>query len=90
MIVFKLPTQLRALADGRKTVEVEAATIGEAFCRLDEVAPMIRSQVVDGAGVVRSFVGVFVNGEQLTALGDGTQALQPGSQVTLVMAVAGG
>lgn len=90
MIVFKLPTQLRALAEGRKTIEVEAATLGEAFCRLDDTAPMIRSQVLDDAGTVRSFVGVFVNGDQMTALDDGSRALPNGSQVSIVMAVAGG
>ena len=90
MIVFKLPTQLRAFAEGRKTIEVDAATLGEAFCRLDETAPMIRSQVFDAAGAVRSFVGVFVNGDQLTMLEEGSRALPAGSQVSIVLAVAGG
>jgi molybdopterin converting factor small subunit len=90
MITIKLPSQLRALAEGRKTLEVEAATLGEAFKRVDEVAPMIRSQVLDETGSVRAFVGVFVNSEQMAALGDGSLALAPGSQVSIVMAVAGG
>lgn len=90
MIVIKLPTQLRAFAEGRKTLEVEAATLAEAFCRLDDAAPMIRSQVFDTAGSVRAFVGVFVNGDQLSSLGDGTRELTDGSQVAIVMAVAGG
>jgi hypothetical protein len=51
---------------------------------------MIRSQVLDGTGTVRAFVGVFVNSQQMTALGDGSLALPPGSQLSIVMAVAGG
>jgi molybdopterin converting factor small subunit len=90
MITFKLPTQLRAMAAGRKTIEVDAATLGDAFRRMDETAPMIRSQVLDDAGNVRAFVGVFVNAEQLTALDDGAHVLPPGSQIAIVMAVAGG
>lgn len=90
MITIKLPTQLRAMADGRKTIEVDAATLGEAFRRMDQTAPMIRSQVLDDAGNVRAFVGIFVNSEQLTALDDGARALPPGSQIAIVMAVAGG
>jgi molybdopterin converting factor small subunit len=90
MVTIKLPSQLRSLAQGRKTLEVEATTLGEAFDRVDEVAPMIRSQVLDGTGTVRAFVGVFVNSQQMTALGDGSLALPPGSQLSIVMAVAGG
>lgn len=90
MITVKLPAQLRSLAQGRKSLEVEASTLGEAFHRLDELAPMIRSQVLDEAGTVRTFVGVFVNSEQLTALGDGSRPLYPGSQIAIIMAVAGG
>lgn len=90
MIVIKLPTQLRAFADGQKSLEVTALSLGEAFSELDEVAPMIRSQVFDAEGRVRAFVGVFVNSEQLTALGDGSMPLRGGSQVSIVMAVAGG
>ena len=90
MITFKLPSQLRAMADGRKTIEVEAATLGEAFRRMDETAPMIRSQLLDETGKVRAFVGIFVNSEQLAALDCGSRALPPGSQITIIMAIAGG
>jgi molybdopterin synthase sulfur carrier subunit len=90
MIVFKLPTQLRAFAEGRKTVEVDAATLGDAFNRLDETAPMIRSQVFDASGDVRPFVGVFVNADQIAGLSDGKRDLAPGSQVAIILAVAGG
>lgn len=90
MITFTLPTQLHALASGRKTIEVSAATLGDAFRQLDAVAPMIRSQVFDEIGNVRTFVGVFVNAQQLTALSDESIPLPPGSRVSIVMAVAGG
>lgn len=90
MITFKLPSQLRSLADDRKTIEVEAATLADAFRRLDEAAPMIRPQLFDEAGKVRAFVGIFVNSEHLSALDDDARALPPGSQVTIVMAIAGG
>lgn len=90
MITFKLPTQLRALAGGRKTIETDATTLGDAFRQLDATAPMIRSQVFDEAGNVRTFVGVFVNASQLTSLADEALPLPPGSQISIVMAVAGG
>lgn len=90
MITFKLPNQLRDMANGQKTVAVEAASLADAFLRLDEIAPMIRSQVLHESGDVRSFVGIFVNSEQVTSLGEGARALAPGSHISIVMAVAGG
>ena len=90
MITFKLPSQLSALAGGQRSLSVEADTLAEAFLRLDEIAPMLRSQVFDGTGAVRAFTGVFVAGEQLAALGDGSRPLPDGSTITIVMAVAGG
>lgn len=90
MITLTLPASLRPLADGRKTLQLAAATLDEAFRRLDETAPLIRPQVLDDAGQVRPFVGLFVNGEQVGGLQDGPAPLAPGSQLMLVMAVAGG
>jgi sulfur-carrier protein len=90
MITFKLPSQLRPMADGHKALSIQADTLGGAFLRLNEQAPMIRSQVFDASGNVRPFVGIFVNGQQLSALGDGSQAVADGSTISIVMAVAGG
>lgn len=90
MITLTLPASLRPLADGRKTLQLAAATLDEAFRRLDETAPLIRPQVLDEAGGLRPFVGLFVNGEQVGALADAPAALAPGSQLMLVLAVAGG
>ena len=90
MLTFKLPSQLYGLAGGRKTIDVEAATLGEAFRQLDTAAPMLRSQLFDGNGNVRQFVGLFLNNRQVTAVGADDQPVHEGSLVTIVMAVAGG
>lgn len=90
MIIFNLPIQLRALADGRKSIDVEALNLQEALNRLDDAAPMIRSQVLDESGRVRPFVGIFVNSVQIEALCEHTHPLSPGSKISIVMAVAGG
>lgn len=90
MVTFNLPSQLAGLADGQRTLAVQAATLGEAFQRLDERAPMLRSQLFDAAGSLRQFVGLFVDNRQVLALGRGEQPLAEGSRVDIVMAVAGG
>lgn len=90
MIQIHLPAQLSSLAGGQRQLQVRAATLGAALAGLDDVAPMVRSQILDAEGNVRKFVGVFVDGQQIEAVGDGAQPLRDGAEVRVVMAVAGG
>jgi sulfur-carrier protein len=90
MVSVQLPSQLSGLADGRNRLQVRASTLGEVFRKLDEEAPMIRSQIFDATGSIRQFVSVFLNERQISAVGDGMQPVQAGSEVLIVMAVAGG
>lgn len=90
MISIQLPSQLHGLAHGRQRLHVEAATLGEVFSRLDEQAPMIRSQILDASGAIRQFVGLFLDERQVSGIGDGSQPVHPGSRILIVMSVAGG
>lgn len=90
MPTLTVPPQLAALAGGRRTVAIEAGTLAEAFQQLDVIAPMLRSQLLESSGMVRQFVGLFVDNKQVISLNDGELSLAPGSQIAVVMAVAGG
>lgn len=90
MIHIQLPSQLSGLAGGQRRLGVQASTLGEVFSRVDEIAPMIRSQIFDSSGGIRQFVGVFLDERQLIEFGDGSQPVRDGSQILIVMSVAGG
>lgn len=90
MVTLVLPSQLAALAGGARVLELPARTLGELLARLDESAPMVRSQILEPEGAFRQFIGVFVDDQQVHDLGDGSQPLRDGSQVVVVSAVAGG
>lgn len=90
MVNVQLPSQLCSLAGGRKHFEIKASTLGEVFRQLDELAPMIRSQVFDATGAIRPFVGVFIDEQQISDFSDGSRPVRYGSQVLIVMSVAGG
>lgn len=90
MVSIQLPSQLGDLAGGRKLLQVQALTLGEVFCKLDEEAPMIRSQIFDATGAIRQFVGLFLDERQICDVGDGSQPVHSGSQLLIVMSVAGG
>lgn len=90
MINVHLPSQLAGLADGHKKLTVQATTLGEVFRRIDELAPMIRSQIFDSTGAIRPFVGLFLDDRQINEPGDSLLPVYEGSQVLILMAVAGG
>lgn len=90
MPVVKLPSQLAGLAEGKTSIAVNAATIKEAFVALDQVAPMVRSQLFHKDGAMRPFVGIFVDGNQVIDPLAEDHLLQTASTLLVVMSVAGG
>jgi hypothetical protein len=90
MVKVLLPSQLTGLAGGEKCLEVQASTLGEVFVKVDEIAPMIRSQIFDASGSIRQFIGLFLDDRQIDDLGNGAQPVRAGSQLLVVMSVAGG
>jgi molybdopterin converting factor small subunit len=83
--VVLLPATLAAEAGGQKRFEVEAETVGEALRALP-----IRDLLFDEADELRRLVNVYVDGVDARA-GDGLATrLEPGAEVRIVGAVAGG
>jgi molybdopterin converting factor small subunit len=50
----------------------------------------VKSRLCDEDGRLRSYVRVFVNGEDARGLGDAKAPLKPGDSVSIVPAIAGG
>jgi hypothetical protein len=83
----RLPAALVALfPDAPRVVDVEAATVAELMAGLDRRWPGMRDRLCDGTPAVRRHINVFVDGERL-ALGD---AIRPGADVHILMAISGG
>ncbi|MBD3176295.1 MAG: molybdopterin synthase sulfur carrier subunit [Armatimonadia bacterium] len=88
-VYIKLPTPLRRHAEGAKSLEVSAGTVGDALAALCERYPGLRDPLYDGEGKIKSFVRVFVGGKDVAEL-DGTGTpLSDGDQVSIVPPVAG-
>jgi molybdopterin synthase sulfur carrier subunit len=89
-VTVKLPTQLRAAAQGQSATEVEGATVGQVLEALFEIHPELRDRLSDGDGALRRFVNVYVDGEDIR-FGDGLEtAVADGREVQILPAVAGG
>ena len=89
-VTVRIPTPLRSYADGKKQVEVEAATVREALDTLVERHPDLRPHLYDEEGRLRNFVNAFVNDEDVRERGGGDTPVRQGDTVTLVPSIAGG
>jgi molybdopterin synthase sulfur carrier subunit len=87
MADLHLPATLPPLfRDLPRRVEVEAATVDEAFARLDEQWPGLRDRLCEPGPVLRAHINVYVDRERAqldTPLGER-------SRVDVIAAISGG
>ncbi len=89
-VLVKIPTQLRAAAEGTAETEVSGATVAEALNGLYERYGELRERIANEDGSLRRFVNVYVGGEDIR-FGDGLEtAVADGAEVQILPAVAGG
>ena len=88
-IEVRIPTILRNLTDGAKSVEGKGGTLDELILDLESRHPGLRGRLVDDKGL-RRFVNVYLNDEDVRFLGGLDTAVTDGDTVTVLPAVAGG
>ena len=89
-VKVQIPAPLRTLTAGAAEVEVDAANVQGVIDALEGKFRGIKSRLCDEDGRLRSYVRVFVNGEDARGLGDAKAPLKPGDSVSIVPAIAGG
>jgi molybdopterin synthase sulfur carrier subunit len=87
--VVRVPPVLRAEAGGKREVEASGATVRELLEDLSERVPALGTKVY-AAGELRSFVNVYVDGEDVRTLNGLETPVRDGSTVILLPAMAGG
>ncbi len=85
-----LPTILRQHTGGAKRVEASGATVGEVFRSLGADYPKLVEQLTDPDGKLPVFVNVFLDDEDIRYLDGLETAIDSGSDITILPAVAGG
>ena len=86
----KLPTMLRAQADGQATVAVEGETVGAVFASLVGRYPGLRDNLLDAAGGLHKFVNVYKDDDDIRYLDGLDTKLSDGDVLSILPAVAGG
>ena len=89
-VKVQIPAPLRSLTAGTAEVEVDAANVQGVIDALEGKYKGIKSRLCDEDGRLRSYVRVFVNGEDARGLGDAKAPLKSGDSVSIVPAIAGG
>ena len=87
MAELYLPITLPTLyEDLPRRLEIEAATVNEAFDRLEQRWPGIRDRLVEPGPALRPHINVFVDREQAGL----DTAIAAGSRVDVIAAISGG
>ena len=86
----RIPTPLRKVTNGEDKASVDAGTMVEVVESLEEQFPGLKARICDDEGELRSFVNVYVNGEDIRFLDGMGSAISSGDEISIVPAVAGG
>ena len=86
----RIPTPLRPLTGGRSQVTTSGTTVAEVIGALAAEAPELRAQLLSEDGRLRSFVNLYLNGEDVRSRSGLDTALADGDEIAIVPAIAGG
>ena len=85
-----IPSPLRQYSGKQSTVNVTAASVGEALNRLVSDHPDLKRQLYTEEGKLRTFVNVYVNDEDMRYLQKEETALKETDTISIVPSIAGG
>jgi molybdopterin converting factor small subunit len=86
----KIPTPLRRFAGEKSELAVDAQDVAGALAKLLDAHPALKPQLLADSGAVRSFVNLFVNGEDVRFLDGPKTAVKDGDTLAIIPAIAGG
>ncbi len=89
-VEIKIPTVLRAQADGQTSVAIDGRTVGEVFQALIARYPGLRANLLDDSGGLHKFVNVYKDDDDIRYLDGLDTKVNDGDELTILPAVAGG
>ncbi len=89
-VVVRIPTPLRKLTGNQNEVREEGGTIREVLKNLESHYPGIGERLADESGELRRFINIYVNEEDIRFRDGLDTKIQPGDEVSIIPAIAGG
>ncbi|MFP2934774.1 MoaD/ThiS family protein [Pyxidicoccus sp. 3LG] len=90
MATIRIPTPMRPLTRNQSEVTASGATVRDVLKDLDARFPGIGARLLDERGAVRRYVNIFLNDEDIRALGELDTPVKDSDRLTLIPAMAGG
>ena len=85
-----IPSPLQQYTASKDTIDLEAATVGEALAQLAAQSEGLRTHLFTEAGKLRAFVNVYLNDEDIRFLQRDATPLRDGDVLAIVPTIAGG
>jgi len=85
-----IPSPLQQYTESKDTIDLEAATVGEALAQLAAQSEGLRTHLFTEAGNLRAFVNVYLNDEDIRFLQRDATPLRDGDVLAIVPTIAGG
>jgi molybdopterin synthase sulfur carrier subunit len=88
--IVRIPTPLRKVTNGEDKASVEGGTMSEVVESLENQFPGLKDRICEPSGELRSFVNVYINGEDIRFVDGMASSIASGDEISIVPAVAGG
>ena len=89
-IEVRVPSIMRKLVNGAKTVQANGATVVRVLDDLEVRHPGFKERILNTDGGLNQFVAVYVNDEDIRFLKELSTSVKDGDVITILPAVAGG
>ncbi|MCX6960488.1 MAG: MoaD/ThiS family protein [Verrucomicrobia bacterium] len=90
MPTIRIPTPLRKLTNNEEEVTASGTTLGAVLDELNATYPGLGERILDEQGVIRRFVNIFVNDEDVRFLQEKETPVKETDEISIVPAIAGG
>ena len=90
MPTIRIPTPLRKLTNNEEEVTASGNTLGAVLDELNATYPGLGERILDEQGVIRRFVNIFVNDEDVRFLQEKETPVKETDEISIVPAIAGG
>ena len=89
-VTVRIPTPLRKITNGLDKISASGSSLSEIIKEIEKNFPGFQSRIYDENNQLRSFVNIYINGEDIRFL-DGLESnTKSRDEVSIVPAVAGG
>ena len=90
MPTVRIPAPLRKLTNDQEVVAASGTTLGAVLDELNAAYPGLGEHILDENGVIRRFVNIFVNDEDVRFLQEKETPVRETDEISIVPAIAGG